>query len=78
MKSWIQLLAESYFSIYEEKESKSLESVVKKHIETFGVSSSDLNTHINKIAAAIKEEHFPDMDIEKIKAELEKYAEKEK
>jgi hypothetical protein len=72
MKSWIEHLAENYHNLHEEE--KSLEAVVKKHIDTFNVSAKDLATHADKIAAAIKEEHFPKMDIEKIKAELQKYA----
>jgi len=76
MKSWIQQIAESYHNLHEEE--KSLEAVVKKHIDTFNVSSQDLATHADKIAAAIQEEHFPNMDIEKIKTELEKYTKEEK
>lgn len=74
MKSWIQQLAEEYVSKILSEESKSLEAVVKKHLETFKVSSEDLKTNIDKIASAIQEEHFPGMEIEKIKDELRKQA----
>lgn len=73
MKSWVHLITETYHGLHEEKES--LEAVVKKHIDTFNVSAEDLSTHMDKIAAAIQEEHFKNMDIEKIKKELAKYAE---
>lgn len=65
----------SFTTFLSEEKKESLKAVVKKHIETFSVSSKDLSTHIDKIAEAIQEEHFPNTDIEDIKKELKAYFE---